>query len=85
MEDPFFISAFINIFVIVVTLVTTPLKVYAVWLASKNNHKKWFVALIILNTIGILELVYIFHVLKKSWKEVEIDFNKDWKAITKKQ
>ncbi len=32
----------------------------ALWKSARNNHKKWFVALLILNTFGILEMIYIF-------------------------
>ena len=59
-------------------------KCYSVWLASKNNHKKWFVALIILNTLGILEIIYIFKVAKKSWAEVKTDFRNGWEKFKKK-
>lgn len=37
-----------------------PWKGVALWRASKNNHKKWFVALLILNTLAVLEIIYIF-------------------------
>ena len=49
-------------------------KVYAIWIAVKNNHKKWFFAMLILSTAGILELIYIFKIAKKSWAEVKTDF-----------
>lgn len=35
-------------------------KAVALWRAVKNNHKKWFVALIVLNTLAVLEILYIF-------------------------
>jgi len=41
----------------------------ALWRASKNNHKKWFVALFLLNTLGILEIIYIFFFSKKKATE----------------
>jgi len=34
-------------------------KGYAVWTAAKNGHKRWFIALIVLNTFAILEIYYI--------------------------
>ncbi len=37
-----------------------PWKGVALWRASKNNHKKWFVALLVLNTLAIVEIIYIF-------------------------
>lgn len=41
-----------------------PWKGFALWKAAKNSHKKWFVAILILNTLAILEIVYIFYFSK---------------------
>lgn len=35
-------------------------KGWALWRAAKNNAKVWFVVLLVLNTIGILDILYIF-------------------------
>jgi hypothetical protein len=32
----------------------------ALWRAGRNNHLAWFIVLLILNTAGILEILYIF-------------------------
>jgi methionyl-tRNA synthetase len=32
----------------------------ALWRSARNNQKGWFVALLIINTFGILEIIYIF-------------------------
>lgn len=32
----------------------------ALWNASKNNQKNWFIAILIINTLGILEIIYLF-------------------------
>jgi len=37
----------------------------ALWKAGRNNQIKWFVVLFILNTAGILEIIYIFLFQKK--------------------
>jgi hypothetical protein len=37
----------------------------ALWKAAKNNHKGWVVALLVLNTLAILEILYIFVFSKK--------------------
>jgi len=42
-----------------------PWKGVALWKASKNNHKKWFVALLLVNTMAILEIIYIFFFSKE--------------------
>jgi len=36
----------------------------ALWYATKNNDKLWFVALLILNTVGLVEIVYLFFIAK---------------------
>jgi Family of unknown function (DUF5652) len=51
-------------------------KGYALWMAVKRNQKGWFIALLIFNTAGILEIFYIFYVVKKKWAEVEKDLSK---------
>ena len=31
----------------------------ALWYAARNHQKKWFIVILILNTLGILEIVYL--------------------------
>jgi len=45
-------------------------KCYGVWTAVKNNNKGWFIALLIFNTCGILEIIYLFAVAGKKWSDV---------------
>ena len=42
-----------------------PWKGIALWKAVRNNHKGWFIALLILNTLAVLEILYIFIFGKK--------------------
>lgn len=35
-------------------------KAWATWRAARNNHLVWFIVLWIINTAGILEIIYIF-------------------------
>lgn len=37
-----------------------PWKGIALWKAARNNSIPWFIALLIVNTMGILEILYIF-------------------------
>ena len=46
-------------------------KGYAVWTAVKNNQKGWFVAVLVFNTMGVLEIIYLFCVAKKKWSDVK--------------
>lgn len=36
----------------------------ALWQAARRNEQKWFVIILILNTVGILELIYLGFVAK---------------------
>jgi len=71
----------INILLILLVLWTIPWKIYALWTAVKSNHKRWFVALVILNTFAILEIIYIFYVAKKKWADVKKDFSNAWSSL----
>lgn len=42
------------------TLWVLPWKGVALWKAAQLKHKWWFIALLILNTLGVLEIFYIF-------------------------
>ena len=47
------------------------LKGYALWTAAKRNEKWWFIILLIVNTAGILELVYLYFVAGKRLKDLQ--------------
>jgi methionyl-tRNA synthetase len=42
-----------------------PWKGIALWKSARLSHKKWFIVLLIVNTFGILDIVYIYFVAKK--------------------
>lgn len=44
---------------------TLPWKGVALWKAAHLSQRNWFIALLILNTVGILEILYIFVFSKK--------------------
>ena len=50
---------------------TLPWKGVALWKAARLSHKKWFIALLILNTFAILEIIYIFFIARKYTVETE--------------
>jgi len=37
-----------------------PWKGWALWKAARLNERWWFIALLVLNTVGILEILYIY-------------------------
>lgn len=47
------------------TIWTLIWKGIALWKAAQNGSKPWFIALLIVNTTGILEIIYIFFFSKK--------------------
>lgn len=47
---------------------TLPWKGVALWKAAKNGNKWWFIVLLVLNTLAILEIIYIFYFSKKDEK-----------------
>lgn len=48
-----------------VLLVVLALKGYALWHAARRSEKWWFIALLVINTMGILELVYLIFIVGK--------------------
>jgi len=48
-----------------VILWTFPWKAWALWLAARRGDLKWFLPLLLLNTLAILEIVYIFLIAKQ--------------------
>ncbi len=53
----------------------------ALWRASKLEQRNWFIVMLVLNTAGILEILYLFRFAKKRMKIEELQF---WKKPTKK-
>lgn len=56
--------------IIIAVLWILPWKGYSLWTAAKNGHKRWFIALMVLNTFAILDIFYIFYIAKKTIKDV---------------
>jgi Family of unknown function (DUF5652) len=52
--------------VVVIALWTIILKGYALWHAARNTQKWWFIALLVINTLGILEIIYLIWYRPKS-------------------
>jgi hypothetical protein len=49
----------------------------ALWKASKNDQRNWFIAVLVINTLGILEIIYLFRFAKKKMVLNDLMF---WKA-----
>lgn len=57
---------------IAIWLILVPLGVWeliwkgiALWKCGRNNQLKWFIAILILNTVGILPIIYLKFFQKK--------------------
>nr|MBI5455873.1 hypothetical protein [Candidatus Levybacteria bacterium] len=46
----------------------------ALWKSAGLKQKNWFVAMLVLNTIGILDIAYLFFFAKKRMKFSELKF-----------
>ncbi|MFA6295656.1 MAG: DUF5652 family protein [Candidatus Paceibacterota bacterium] len=64
-----FVFAGIGILTAVIVIGIVVLKGYALWNAAKRDEKWWFIALLVINTLGVLELIYLLFVVKK-WRKI---------------
>ena len=46
-------------FILIAAVWTLIIKGYALWHAARNGQKWWFIALLVVNTLGILEIIYL--------------------------
>lgn len=54
-----------KIIVLILVIWSLVWKGLALWRAAHREEKKWFIAILILNTLGILEILYIYVFSKK--------------------
>lgn len=48
-----------------------PWKGVALWKAARLSHTRWFIAILLLNTLAILDIFYIFFIASKYKVETE--------------
>ena len=65
--DPKTLTIFL-IVILVLTLWSLVWKGLALWRSAKNGHKWWFFFILILNTLGVLEIVYLLIYRKRNIK-----------------
>ena len=65
---PFGVFVFLIVLLSVWTLFWKGL---ALWKAARLSHKYWFIALLVINTVGILEILYYFFFSKQGEKRDE--------------
>lgn len=52
---------------IIVIAWTLVWKGLAMWRAARSGAKFWFVILLLVNTLGLLDILYYFYIHKKKW------------------
>lgn len=52
--------------ILAIVLWTLVLKGFALWHAARGSQKWWFIALLVVNTVGILEIIYLIWFRPKS-------------------
>lgn len=57
--------------ILVMVIWIFPWKAWALWKSARNGQKCWFLALLLLNTLAVLEIVYIFIFSKRKKPEVK--------------
>jgi len=60
----------IKMFLLIYT-VTLPFKGVALWMSARRGHMGWFIAMLVLNTLAILEIIYIIWVGRRYTIELE--------------
>jgi len=60
------------VYALIIAVWTLPWKGVALWRAVKRKETAWFVALLVLNTLAILEIIYIFIFSKRPQKKSKL-------------
>lgn len=50
---------------VLILLWTLPWKGVALWMAARRSHTWWFILLLVVNSLALIEIVYIFLVAKQ--------------------
>lgn len=61
------------IIILAIALWTIPWKGVALWKAARAGQKVWFIIMLVVNTVAILEILYIFFFSKKKQEDQRID------------
>ena len=60
-----FLATSFGVFIFSLTILWSGIwKAIALWKAARRGEKAWYIVLLIFNTLGILEIIYIFAVAK---------------------
>lgn len=59
MYHSFFTNPTLMTFLMIAILWEATWKIIAMWKAARNNHLAWFICIALINTVGVLPIVYI--------------------------
>ncbi len=51
--------------ILILVAIDLVLKGFALWRAARNIHRAWFIAILVINSIGVLPLIYLLMVRKE--------------------
>jgi hypothetical protein len=68
MQETFLANNWIVLGIVLIAVWSLIWKGLALWKAARLNDKAWFIAIMILNTVGLLEIFYIFVFSKRTPK-----------------
>ena len=74
---PFYPFLFVFPFIVILAVWSVAIKGYALWVAAGRGEKWWFIAILLINTIGLLELFYLLVIVHK-----KINFSSKTVSIT---
>lgn len=69
MEEFFVKNAWL---IVPVILWSLPWKGVALWKAARMNNRWWFVALLLINTLAVLEILYIYYFSRRKSETKEL-------------
>jgi hypothetical protein len=64
------------VFLVIIAIWSLIWKGIALWKAGRKNQPIWFIVLLVINTLGILEILYIFWFSKMTGKKQEVPRSK---------
>ena len=59
MDTSFLLEPIVIILIIILSIWDAVWKLIALWKSARNNHLPWFICIAIINSVGILPIVYI--------------------------
>ncbi|MES2203433.1 MAG: DUF5652 family protein [Patescibacteria group bacterium] len=65
-----FAFAFLGPLIVLIVLWSVVWKGLALWHSARRGEPWWFVIMLVVNTLGILEIIYLFGVAKLHWKQL---------------